>query len=180
MTYQDFTLKARLRDRAFVEERLLALGFTYIGLDEQRDTYFLVSQGKLKLRQGTIENLITHYERLPDRATEKTVVYVYDLNPSAQQIADLYAAHEVVGIVEKSRRIYRLGNVKVHLDTTADQTEFLEIEVFDHTNTKPAPELEAAATRCYAAWALTPRTYCLRATLKSNCLWIIDKQRVKR
>ncbi|TGE26520.1 class IV adenylate cyclase [Hymenobacter metallicola] len=143
LTYQDFTLKAHLRDRAGVEERLRALGFAYIGLDEQRDTYFEISPGKLKLRQGTIENLVTHYERVADKAAEKTVVYVYDLNPSPQQIADLYARHTVVGVVEKSRRIYRLGNVKIHLDTTADAAEFLEIEVFDHTNQQPAQELEA-------------------------------------
>ncbi|UOQ54255.1 CYTH domain-containing protein [Hymenobacter cellulosivorans] len=150
MTYQDFTLKARLYERVAVEQQLLALGFTYIGLDAQRDTYFRVSQGKLKLRQGTIENLVTHYERLPDKSTEKTVVYQYDLNPSSQQITGLYAAHEVVGVVEKSRRIYRLANVKIHLDTMATGEEFLEIEVFDHTNQLPARELEA---RCHQVLA---------------------------
>ncbi|PJJ48457.1 putative adenylyl cyclase CyaB [Hymenobacter chitinivorans DSM 11115] len=169
MTYQDFTLKARLSDRARVERQLLALGFTYIGLDEQRDTYFRVGQGKLKLRQGTIENLVTHYERRVDKAAEKTVVYVYDLNPSAQQIAALYAAHQVIGVVEKRRRIYRLGNVKIHLDTMAEGAEFLEIEVFDHSNTRPAPELEARCHEVLRSLEITVADLLPTGYFKSGC-----------
>ncbi|MGB4775048.1 MAG: CYTH domain-containing protein [Daejeonella sp.] len=131
MIYKDFTLKAKVTNLNNIERLLATYGAIFKGVDHQRDIYFNAAVGKLKLRQGTIENLITHYERIDDNGIEKTIVYQYDLNPSEEQKAELYRQYDVIGIIEKTRKIYFINNVKIHLDTTQHNEIFIELEAID-------------------------------------------------
>jgi adenylate cyclase class IV len=56
------------------------------------------------------------------------------INPTKEEIAQLFRDYDPLGVVEKERKIYFHGNVKIHLDKMADQTYFLEIEVLDWEN----------------------------------------------
>jgi adenylate cyclase class 2 len=141
LSYLDFTLKAKVSNIEKMEEVLSALNATYIGLDRQRDVYFNVPKGRLKWRQGTIENLITHYERVDDGGLEKTIVYRYDLDPTPDQITALRNSYREMGSTEKERKIFYLGNVKIHLDTTLDNQNFIEIEAIDRTGSQSAGQL---------------------------------------
>src|SRR5215218_10093313 len=105
LPYKDFTLKARALDLTIFEKKLRDAGAKFIGSDNQKDTYLKTSHGKLKLRQGSLENLITHYERIEESGLEKTVVYRYDLDPAAEEIQCLFYGHDVLGVVEKERKI---------------------------------------------------------------------------
>ena len=133
MAYKDYTLKAKVDDPGKLEIILLELGATFKGVDHQKDTYFKTDTGKLKHRKGTIENLITHYERMDEGEIEKTIVYQYDVNPDTIQLDNLYK-NPVIGIVEKTRKIYFLGIVKIHLDTTSNHLHYIEIEAIDTLN----------------------------------------------
>jgi adenylate cyclase, class 2 len=86
LAYLDYTIKAKLDSTERVEILLKSLHATLVGLDIQTDTYFETSKGKLKLRQGTIENLITHYERIVEDGFERTIVYRYDVNPTDKKL----------------------------------------------------------------------------------------------
>lgn len=130
LTYQDFTIKARANSFERVKELLQQLGATRLGMDEQTDTYFKTDKGKLKLRVGTIENLITHYERFLQDGLERTVVYRYDLNPTQHQINELLHRGEQIGQVRKQRAIYLWKNHKIHLDKVGVEY-FVEIETID-------------------------------------------------
>jgi adenylate cyclase class IV len=129
-TYKDFTLKARATNFVQLEDLLTSCGALFLGVDEQKDTYFQTERGKLKLREGTIENLITHYERILKDGIERTVVYRYDVNPSAIEIENLRTNFKPIGIVKKERSIYLLDIHKIHLDRL-EQGDFLEIESID-------------------------------------------------
>ena len=48
-------LKARCADPARVRTLLDGAGADFRGVDDQRDVYFEVPEGRLKLRRGTIE-----------------------------------------------------------------------------------------------------------------------------
>ena len=85
IAYKDFNIKAIVTDRLTIERALVEMHATFVGVDKQKDTYFSVPKGKLKLREGTIENLITHYERVDEKGMERTIVYQYDLKPNAQR-----------------------------------------------------------------------------------------------
>ena len=56
-------IKARCADHAPLRAILEAHRARYIGQDHQVDTYFKVPDGRLKLRQGNIENSLIHYRR---------------------------------------------------------------------------------------------------------------------
>ena len=134
LPYKDYTIKAKAKDHSVTEKILLKSGARYAGLDKQTDTYFQCDRGKLKLRQGILENLITHYERLDEKGIERTIVYRYDLNPTQDQITELFNLYAVAGMVKKERKIFYLGNTKIHLDTLPDGQNFIEIEAIDRTD----------------------------------------------
>lgn len=140
--YKDYTIKARITSGEMLEEKLANLNPEFIGIDHQTDTYFQVDQGKLKLRQGTIENLITHYERTPEGDAEKTQVYRYDLNPTAQEIQELINSYEQIGVVQKERKIFFIDNVKIHLDKLKDGEQFIELEAINRDNKFSSEELK--------------------------------------
>lgn len=140
--YKDFTIKAKLTDADGTHHRLLQLGATCVGEDRQRDHYFEVEHGKLKWRQGTIENVIMHYERKVEDGMERTTVHRYEVNPSSEAIADLKREHRALEVVEKRRVIYFIGHLKIHLDEWNNQF-FLEIEAIDKHDHFSAEQLKA-------------------------------------
>ena len=143
LPYKDFTIKARISSINKMEEILLSLNAEFIGLDLQTDHYFETEKGKLKWREAIIENLITHYERLHDSGVERTIVYRYDLNPSQDQIQELKENHKLIGVTKKQRKIYKLHNVKIHLDKLPNEEEFIEIEAIDREGRFTADELRS-------------------------------------
>ena len=142
LRYKDYSLKARLENFEEIEHKLEKLGAHYIGQDQQTDTYFETSQGKLKLRQGTIENLIAHYERKMINGMERTSNYRYDQNPGMADVKELFSNHKVIGVIKKLRKIYKIQNVKIHLDKTEQGELFMEIEAIDEFDAYSENELE--------------------------------------
>lgn len=128
LPYKDFTLKAVLRNRAAVLKALQSLDAECIGLDNQTDHYFSVTRGKLKYREGSIENVITHYERIAEERIEKTIVYRYDISPAPEQILELFRLHQKIGMTVKERMIFKSANIKIHIDRLPNGEEFIEIE----------------------------------------------------
>jgi adenylate cyclase, class 2 len=59
----NFEFKARVNNIDQLEERLKSHHPDFKGEDHQVDTYFNVNTGRLKLRQGNIENALIWYER---------------------------------------------------------------------------------------------------------------------
>jgi adenylate cyclase, class 2 len=166
MNYRDFTLKARIGTIEKIDKRLLELGANCIGTDTQVDRYFEVAQGRLKWRQGTIENLITHYERTqdPDSGLEQTTVYRYDLDPTPEMIEALYKEFKESGCIRKQRTIYWLDIVKIHLDKLEDGKRFIELEAIDRENRFSLTELRNQCQHvqqalCIANEALIPTGY---------------------
>ncbi|GHM99076.1 hypothetical protein WSM22_05660 [Cytophagales bacterium WSM2-2] len=142
LPYKDFTLKAKINSSE-TEKILHALNAIYVGLDRQIDYYFETSRGKLKWRDGTIEKLITHYERVTDSGIERTTVFRYDLNPTQEQIDELLLNHKKIGTTQKERKIYIIRNIKIHIDKLPNQEEFIEIEAIDRGNKFTIDELKA-------------------------------------
>jgi adenylate cyclase, class 2 len=140
--YKDYTLKAKISSCKEVEKKLTQLNSRFLGVDFQTDTYFQVERGKLKLREGTIENLITHYERTRQGEAEKTVVYRYDVNPTPDEIEKLKSTHQQIGVIEKERKIYFIDHIKVHLDKLPNGEEFVELEAIDTQNRFSDEELK--------------------------------------
>lgn len=101
------------------------------GTDHQTDTYFYCPNGRMKLRQGNIENNLIFYRR-GDQAGPKTAeVFLYSATPGPELKALLSEAMGVWKEVVKVREIYFIGNVKFHIDQVEGLGSFVEIEAID-------------------------------------------------
>jgi predicted adenylyl cyclase CyaB len=121
-------IKARCPNPGQVRAVLRQRNARFAGLDHQVDTYFRVRQGRLKLREGNIENALIYYRR-PNQAGPKTSdVLLHQTTRGSGLKEILAAALGVLVVVDKQREIYHLENVKIHLDRVEGMGEFVEIE----------------------------------------------------
>ncbi len=128
MSYLNVEIKAKCLDSSFVRNCLLAKEANFIGLDEQTDTYFKVPNGRLKLREGTIENNLIYYERT-DQAGPKNSHFDLLIVEDASRLKEMLANSIGIKIVvKKSREIWYIKNVKFHIDEVPGLGSFVEIE----------------------------------------------------
>ena len=121
-------IKAICTDHKRIRKILLEKNADFVGLDHQVDTYFRSGSGRLKLREGCIENNLIWYQR-PDQAGPKTshcILYKTEKGSALKTI--LHDAMGVMVVVDKEREIYFIDNIKIHLDQVKGLGTFLEIE----------------------------------------------------
>jgi predicted adenylyl cyclase CyaB len=128
MSFLNVEIKARCSDTSFIRNYLLTHGAELKGVDQQTDTYFNVSNGRLKLREGNIENNLIWYERT-DQAGPKdshfVLTKVEDINGLKESLTK---ANGIKVVVRKKREIYYIKNVKFHIDEVPGLGSFVEIE----------------------------------------------------
>ncbi len=111
------------------------------GVDHQIDTYFNAPNGRLKLREGNIENNLIHYNRL-DQSAPKQSDFTLFKTEDKESLKDILAkSMGIKVIIDKKREIYFIDNVKFHLDVVEDLGTFVEIEATDMEGKKAAEEL---------------------------------------
>src|SRR5690348_10216730 len=106
-----YEFKARLKDEQRVRAALNEVHARFTGTDHQVDTYFRVPSGRLKLREGIIENSLIFYRRTDARRTRQSNVRLVELPPDNGVREVLSAALGVLATVNKRREIYFAGNV---------------------------------------------------------------------
>ena len=131
MSILNFEFKARTTDLAGLEKKLIELKPLYIGEDYQTDTYFNVPMGRLKLREGNIENSLIYYERQNTADSKQSDVLLYKHSPDKTLKDILIKSNGIMVIVEKIRKIYFIDNVKFHFDTIQGLGTFIEVEAID-------------------------------------------------
>jgi adenylate cyclase, class 2 len=125
-------LKCRLASCAEAHDAARRLGATLHATLSQRDTYFHVPHGRLKLRSinGTSAELI-QYDR-PDTQGDRWSTYTRVPVPDPGVLEDaLTRALGVRGIVEKVRGVYLYKTARIHVDEVDGQGSFLEFEVVE-------------------------------------------------
>jgi len=130
-----------------VREILLRAGADARGEDAQTDTYFAVPEGRLKVREGSIENALIAYARpdLPGAKPCDVTMTELDRAASGGVREILEASLPVLVRVRKRREILFIGNVKFHLDTVEGLGTFVEIEAQAREGTPARAVLEAQA-----------------------------------
>jgi predicted adenylyl cyclase CyaB len=123
--------KAKAHNIAELETKLQSLSPIFKGEDHQIDTYFNVNKGRLKLREGNIENALIYYERANTAGSKLSQILLYQHSPNGTLKEILIKTLGVKTIVDKRRRIYFIENVKFHFDTVQDLGTFIEVEAID-------------------------------------------------
>jgi predicted adenylyl cyclase CyaB len=125
-------IKARCTNPSKVRQLLLQQpNIQFLGVDAQVDTYFKIPSGRLKLREGNIENSLIYYDRENKKDAKKSDVTLYKPTEVASLKAVLLAALPILIVVEKKREIYFIDHIKFHIDTLSALGSFIEIEVID-------------------------------------------------
>ena len=128
MDLVNIEIKARCEDAKRVREALHQRGARSAGTDHQIDTYFQAPKGRLKLRQGDIENALIAYQRPDQAGPKRSDVALATVGNGDELRAVLERSLEVRVRVDKVREIYYVNNIKFHIDEVQGLGAFVEIE----------------------------------------------------
>ena len=128
MSHLNVEIKAIVNDPSFVRNYLLNHGATFKGTDEQTDTYFNVKAGRLKLREGNIENNLIFYNRANQAGPKSSNFNLVKIEDTKGLKEALERSCGIKIIVRKKREIYYIRNVKFHIDEVPGLGSFIEIE----------------------------------------------------
>lgn len=155
MNIKNFEFKAKVEDLEKYEKQLLALNPKFQGLDHQIDTYFNAKLGRLKLREGNIENSLINYDRENTLGAKESNIVLYQHEPSIALKNILTRQFGVKVIVDKKRKIYFINNVKFHFDTVDNLGTFIEVEAIDIKEEYTTQELKEQCTKYFDFFELT-------------------------
>lgn len=153
-------IKTKVDDLAPFIALLKEKNARYIGEDHQTDTYFKVKSGRLKLRQGNIENTLIRYHRPESKSLKASAIQLQKL--PAENSGLLQILTDTLGIlvqVEKSRKIYFIENIKFHLDFIQDLGYFVEIEALDLQGDKSKATLQKQCSQAISWLKLDQASY---------------------
>lgn len=131
MSHLNVEFKARCTNPDSVRQKLASLKASLKGVDHQIDTYFNTSRGRLKLRQGIIENNLIYYERSDQAGSKESHVTLFETEPRTTLKEMLEKSMGVLAVVDKKREIYFVDNVKIHIDSVENLGSFIEVEAID-------------------------------------------------
>lgn len=97
---------------------------------EQEDTFFKVGSGRLKLRKFSPERGELIFYKRPNLHGPKLSEYeTYKTNDPESLARTLDIAIPIVGSVVKVRRLYMVGQTRIHFDEVKGLGTFMELEV---------------------------------------------------
>jgi adenylate cyclase class 2 len=146
MKHINIEIKAKCFHPEKVEAFLVSANAVFKGTDLQKDTYFIVPEGRLKLRQGNIENNLIYYKRNNQKGPKQSD---FQLVPVQDAVAMENLLTEALGVkivVKKKRKIFFLGNIKIHLDEVPQLGCFAEIEASNLSD--PSLTIERLHKQC--------------------------------
>ncbi len=146
MGHINIEIKARTARTDALRKVLKEEGAVFKGVDFQTDTYFHCAAGRMKLREGNIENTLIHYRREDKEGPKESVVSLYHPQPDSNLKELLENALGVLVSVRKKREIYFVDNVKFHLDEVDGLGTFVEIEAIQDEKHSTAGELREQCT----------------------------------
>lgn len=155
MGHINVEIKAKSTNQDSIRKILKDRNAEYKGVDHQIDTYFVVPQGRLKLREGTIENFLIYYEREETKGAKESKIILYPFDPSSKLKEILLKVHKVLVVVDKQREIFFIDNVKFHIDTVANLGSFIEIEARDYEGTIGREKLQQQCTEYMELFGVT-------------------------
>ena len=131
MSILNIEIKAKSHKLDEIRKILKTKNADFKGIDHQIDTYFKVNFGRLKLREGNIENNLIHYNREDKEGPKQSEIILFKSEPKSNLKVLLTKSLGILTVVDKQREIYFIENVKFHLDTVENLGTFVEIEAID-------------------------------------------------
>jgi len=134
-------IKARCKYPDKIRNILIENNALFKGTDNQKDTYFKVNYGRLKMREGNIEYSLVYYDREDISGPKRSDVLYYHPRKEDLVKQQLLKAIGTLVVVNKKREIYYIDNIKFHIDEVEKLGSFVEIEAIDKTGDIGAEKL---------------------------------------
>ncbi|MCD4796120.1 MAG: GNAT family N-acetyltransferase [Candidatus Cloacimonetes bacterium] len=131
MSFINIEVKVRCMKPEIIRNILDQHNADFKGTDHQIDTYFKVPKGRLKLREGNIENSLIYYQRKDGEGPKQSDVILFHPQKNSSLKETLSQALGILKIVRKMREIYFINNIKFHIDEVKNLGSFIEIEAID-------------------------------------------------
>jgi predicted adenylyl cyclase CyaB len=125
---ENIEIKARLADPARTCRLARALSDVSAQVLSQRDVFFCVPRGRLKLRWEDNRAYLVYYERVDDPGPRSSTYHVSESRDPASLEQLLACALGVRGEVRKQRTLYVAGRTRIHVDAVDGLGHFLELE----------------------------------------------------
>jgi adenylate cyclase class IV len=125
---QNVEAKFKLANLVHAREVAARLGFEASGILSQRDTFFQVAHGKLKLREEAAGAWLIHYRRRREGGLELSDYEIVPVPEPARTRSMLASALGIIAEVRKERTLLMRGNIRLHLDRVEGLADFGEIE----------------------------------------------------
>lgn len=132
MKHFNIEIKAKSSNHEFIRNTLIQQWADFKWIDHQIDTYYKVEKWRLKLREWNIENYLIHYIRSDIEWPKNSDVTLYQFEPSSSLKKVLNDSHDILTVVDKTREIYFIDNIKFHIDIVKALWTFVEIEAIDN------------------------------------------------
>ncbi|MEI6811038.1 MAG: class IV adenylate cyclase [Candidatus Nomurabacteria bacterium] len=96
----------------------------------QKDTYFLVGDKRLKIREEKKSDELIYYIRKNEKNSKESDYFVfpvyYKLTPFVKKVLGFMFGEKIVVIKKRNLFIYK--NTRIHLDEVSNLGDFLELE----------------------------------------------------
>jgi adenylate cyclase class IV len=119
--------KAELRNPAAAAAQCAAVGAEHLGTLRQTDTYYRLAAGRLKRRSAPGEPVDWIYYDRPNDVRPRVSTYAILSDLQARRRWGTESLREWLTVV-KTRELWMLGNVRIHLDEVDGLGTFLELE----------------------------------------------------
>lgn len=160
MPILNIEFKANTKNLTALENLLQEQNPVLIGEDHQIDTYFNVQVGRLKLREGNIENALIHYEREDFAGAKSSHILLYQHQPDKTLKEILIKTLGIKTVVDKRRKIYFINNVKFHFDTVEGLGTFVEVEAIDKDGSIGKEKLQSQCDEYAALFGIAAKDFC--------------------
>lgn len=120
--------KARCADLRAAIRRARAAGARWAAREHQIDTYYHVTEGRLKVRETGSRAELVWYFRSDTLRAKRSDVLILSLRTPSSVKTTLSRTLGVKARVDKVRRVYLRENVRIHIDQVKGLGDFVEIE----------------------------------------------------
>ena len=123
-------LKARVNQLDEFRKKLADFGSKFVGTFHQKDTYFEVPEGRLKLREveGNSDAELIFYERENIAGPKQDDAFLLWVQDADDFKVVLKRILKQSIIIEKEREVYMHEGTQIHLDTVKGLGKFVEFE----------------------------------------------------
>ncbi len=148
---QNVEFKAELRDFEVARSQCRALGAHFVRELDQKDTYFKLPDGRLKRREVPGEPIEWIFYHRSDRPTPKMSHFMLYSDEQAKTRWGVLPLREWM-VVNKTRELWLVSNVRIHLDRVEELGDFIEFEaqVSRKNHVKACHEQIAALREAFA------------------------------